>query len=449
MNAYRKSLDLIYNLSGRETGLRLDLRLERVSAALALFDDPQHRFRVCHVAGTNGKGSTAAMMHAVLSAQGHRVGLYTSPHLESFTERIRVGRRRITQAAVASLVREVAERTGRAAIALSFFEFVTVMAFLHFARHEVDVAVVEVGLGGRLDATNVVRPSVCVVTTISRDHEHFLGTRIGDIAREKGGIIKAGVPVVFGALPPAASRVLRRIAREREAPMREWGKDFSVAPRPPDRFDYHGREWRLDGLRLGLRGGYQRHNAGVALAALEALNAVLPVGAEAVRAGLASVRWAGRFELLPGTPPVLLDGAHNLGGVEALVNEARGLFGGGKVRLLFASMGDKGWPAMLRALCAVSREVVLTRNPSPRGAPLEALRGAVPPGLPVTVVEDPAEAISGLMTDRRRRDDPILVAGSLYLVGTVRAALSSRRRGPAAEAVTQDNRSAAGRDPRG
>ncbi len=437
MNAYRKSLDFIFNLSGRETDLRLDLRLERVSAALALFDHPQHRFRVCHVAGTNGKGSTAAMIHAVLSAQGHRVGLYTSPHLESFTERIRVGRRPIPQAAVVALVREVAERTRYADIALSFFEFVTVMAFLHFARQEVDGAVVEVGLGGRLDATNVVRPSVCVVTTISRDHERFLGTRIGDIAREKGGIIKPGVPVVFGALPPAARRALRRIAREREAPMREWGKDFSVAPRLPDRFDYHGREWRLEGLRLGVRGEYQRHNAAVALAALEALNGVLPAAAKAVRAGLASVRWPGRLELLPGTPPVLLDGAHNPGGVHTLVREIPGLLGFGRVRLLFASMGDKGWRSMLRALCAVSREVVLTRNPSARGAAPETLRAAVPRGLPVTVVEDPAEAIFGLMAHRQGRDDPVLVTGSLYLVGAVRAAVLHYRSGQVAEVGTQ------------
>ncbi len=448
MNAYRKSLDLIFNLSGRETDLRHDLRLQRVSAPLALFDNPQHRFCVCHVAGTNGKGSTAAMIHAVLSAQGHRVGLYTSPHLEAFTERIRVGRRPIPQAAVTSLVREVAEKTRQASIALTFFEFVTVMAFLHFARQEVDAAVVEVGLGGRLDATNVVRPSVCVVTTISRDHERFLGTRIGDIAREKGGIIKTGVPVVFGALPPAAKRMLHRIAREREAPIREWRKDFSVVLRLPDRFDYHGREWRLEGLRLGLRGEYQRHNAGVALAALEILNAVLPVSAKAVRRGLASVRWPGRFELLPGIPPVLLDGAHNPGGVETLVDEVRGLFGDRKVRLLFASMGDKGWRSMLRALCAVSREVVLTRNPSPRGAAPEALRAAVPRGLPVTVTEDPAEAIARLMKDRRRHDDPILVAGSLYLVGAVRAVVLRRRRDQAAATVTRDNASAAGRGPR-
>ena len=429
VNAYRKSLDFIFNLSGRETDLRLDLRLERVSAALALFGDPQHRFRVCHVAGTNGKGSTAAMIHAVLSAQGHRVGLYTSPHLEAFTERIRVGKRPITQAAVVALVREVAERTRRAAIALSFFEFVTVMGFLHFARQEVDAAVVEVGLGGRLDATNVVHPSACVVTTIARDHERFLGARLDAIAREKGGIIKTGAPVVLGALPPAARRELRRIARAREAPVREWGRDFSVTAREPGRFDYRGAEWRLEGLRSGLPGEYQRHNAGVALAALECLGDALPVSEKSVRSGLASARWPGRLEIVPGRPTVLLDGAHNPAAAAVLAGEVRGFLGHRKVRLLFGSMADKDWRPMLAALCAVAREVVLTRTPTARGAAPEALAAAVPAGLPVTVEPDPAAALTRLMKDQRRRDAPILVAGSLYLVGAVRAgALTPRSR---------------------
>ena len=169
MTSYQKSLDFIYHLRGAE----IDLRLERVLQALSLFDHPQDRFRVCHVAGTNGKGSTAAMIHSVLSAGRYRAGLYTSPHLVDFTERIRIGKRRITRAAVTALVREIAERTRQASLCLTFFEFATVMAFLHFARERVEVAVVEVGLGGRLDATNVVHPDVCVITTIARDHERF------------------------------------------------------------------------------------------------------------------------------------------------------------------------------------------------------------------------------------------------------------------------------------
>ena len=417
MTSYQKSLDFIYNLRGAE----IDLRLERVSEALSLFGNPQNRFRVCHVAGTNGKGSTAAMIHSVLSAGRYRAGIYTSPHLADFTERIRVGKRPIARAAVVALVREIADRTAQASLCLTFFEFATVMAFLHFAREGVEVAVVEVGLGGRLDATNVVHPDVCVITTIARDHERFLGTRIGSIAREKGGIIKTGVPLVCGALPAAAGRVIRQIARSRGVPVRRWGKDFSVTPHDDRRFDYHGGEWALERLSLCLRGEYQRHNAGVALAALETLHTVLPVRENAIRAGLESVAWPGRLEVLPGRPTIILDGAHNDGAVEALVNEIPGLLGGRKVRLLFGSMRDKDWSSMLAALCAVSREVVLTRTPTERGADPSSLSSALPPGLPATVVDDPVAALSRLAADRRRRDDPILVAGSLYLVGAVRA----------------------------
>ncbi len=417
MTSYQQSLDFIYNLRGAE----IDLRLDRVSQALSLFDHPQNRFRVCHVAGTNGKGSTAAMIHSVLSAGRYRVGLYTSPHLADFTERIRIGKRRITRAAVVALVREVAERTRQASLCLTFFEFATVMAFLHFARERVEVAVVEVGLGGRLDATNVVHPDVCVITTIARDHERFLGARIGSIAREKGGIIKPGVPLVCGALPPAAQRVVHRIARSRGVWVYRWGKDFSVTPHDGRRFDYCGRERSWNRLNLSLRGEYQRHNAGVALASLETLHGVLPVHEDAVRSGLRSVAWPGRLEVLSGSPTIILDGAHNDGAVAALIKEMPELLGGRKVRLLFGSMRDKDWSSMLTALCGVSMEVVLTRLPTERGADPSALSAALPRGLPATMVDDPVAAIAGLVADRQRHDDPILVAGSLYLVGAVRA----------------------------
>ena len=417
MTSYQKSLDFIYHLRGAE----IDLRLERVLQALSLFDHPQDRFRVCHVAGTNGKGSTAAMIHSVLSAGRYRAGLYTSPHLADFTERIRIGKRRITRAAVTALVREIAERTRQASLCLTFFEFATVMAFLHFARERVEVAVVEVGLGGRLDATNVVHPDVCVITTIARDHERFLGARIGSIAREKAGIIKPGVPLVCGALPPAAQRVVHRIARSRGVGVYRWGKDFTATPHDDRRFDYRGRERSWDRLHLSLRGEYQRHNAGVALASLETLHPVLPVHEKAVRSGFRSVAWPGRLEVLPGSPAIILDGAHNDGAVAALVKEMPGLLGGRKVRLLFGSMRDKDWSSMLPALCGVSREVVLTRTPTERGADPRALSSALPRGLPATTVDDPVAALAGLAADRRRRDDPILVAGSLYLVGAVRA----------------------------
>lgn len=421
MSSYRKSLDFIYNLRGAETrGAEFDLRLERVARVLSLFGNPQEAFRVCHVAGTNGKGSTAAMIHSVLAAGRHRVGLYTSPHLTDFAERIRVGRRCIARAAVVALVREIADRTGQASLSLTFFEFATVMAFLHFARQRVHAAVVEVGLGGRLDATNVVQPSVCVITTISRDHERFLGTRIASIASEKAGIVKSGVPLVCGDLPPTARRVIEKIARSRGAPVYRWGRDYSVTPHDHGRFDYRGPTWSMDGLRLPLHGEYQRHNAAVALAAVEVLHRELPVRERSVRCGLSAVAWPGRFEVLPGRPTIILDGAHNRGGVEALVTGTRTLLGNRKVRLLFGSMLDKDWSSMLPALCAVAGEVVLTRTPTERGADPEALKSALPRGMPATVVDDPVKAITGLVADRRRRNAPILVAGSLYLLGAVR-----------------------------
>ena len=406
MNDYRNSLDFLYNLRGAE----IDLRLERVAQALALFGDPQDSFRVVHVAGTNGKGSTAAMIHSVLHAEGYRAGLYTSPHLTDFTERIRVGKRLVSRAAVTALVREVADGTSRASLSLTFFEFATVMAFLHFARESVEVAVVEVGLGGRLDATNVVHPSVSVITTISRDHERFLGTRLESIAREKGGIIKPGVPVVCGDLRPAARRVIHRIARSRKARVYQWGEDFAVTRRGRRRFAYRGREWRVDDLKDRLAGEFQRHNAALALASLELLQAELPVREASLRAGIESVSWPGRFEILPGSPAIILDGAHN-----------RGLLDDVKVRLLFGSMFDKEWPSMLRALSRVCSEVVLTRTPTERGADPRSLSAALPRTLPARIVDDPVAALSALAADRRRSDEPILVAGSLYLVGAVRA----------------------------
>jgi len=195
MDAYSETLYRIYNLRG---GV-IDLRLDRMDQALALFGHPEKQFPSFHIAGTNGKGSTAAMIHRILSLAGYRTALYTSPHLVCFTERIRVDDVEISPEEVVELAEEVRDRTAAAAVALTFFEFVTVMGFVHFARQEVDVAVVEVGLGGRLDATNLVKPLVSVITTISKDHEAYLGSDLLSIAREKGGIIKPGVPLVAGA----------------------------------------------------------------------------------------------------------------------------------------------------------------------------------------------------------------------------------------------------------
>jgi dihydrofolate synthase/folylpolyglutamate synthase len=273
MDSYSEILNTIYNLRG---GV-IDLRLDRMKQALSLFDHPEREFPSFHIAGTNGKGSTAAMLHRILFQSGYNVALYTSPHLVSFTERIRVGDEEIAPNEVVGLADEIWARTNVANVPLTFFEFVTVMAFIHFARRKVDVAVIEVGLGGRLDATNLVEPLVSLISTISKDHEAYLGSDLLSIAREKAGIIKGSVPVVCGALPTEVAALLKNIADQYNAPSYFLGRDFTFSLKNEDRLDYRGINWCLNDLDLALRGRHQKRNAALALAGLELAKNDFPV----------------------------------------------------------------------------------------------------------------------------------------------------------------------------
>lgn len=421
MRSYEETLDYIFNLRGGE----IDLRLKRVEDALALFDHPERRFRSFHIAGTNGKGSTAAMLQRILCAQGYRAGLYISPHVASFSERIRAGEREISTEEVVGLAALLEERLERAGIGLTFFEFVTVMAFVYFAWSDVEVAVVEVGMGGRLDATNVIRPEVSLITTIAKDHEAYLGSDLGSIAREKGGIIKAGVPLVAGAFAPEVEGVLKDIARDNGARSFFLGRDFSVRVNDDGRFDYAGLDWRLADLDLALRGRYQRANAALALAALEAAQRSFAVSERAVREGLRTVSWPGRFEIVSTEPTVILDGAHNDEGIAALVREIGYFQGDKKVRVLFAAMADKDWPRMLEQLATVASEIVLTRAPMARSADPQRLAAALPREAPRRIIESPVEA-ARYLRECAAPTDTIVVAGSLYLLGSVRPWLLAR-----------------------
>ena len=423
MASYSDTLNYIFNLRGGE----IDLRLHRVEQALSLFGHPERRYPAFHIAGTNGKGSTAAMLQRILSAQGYRAALYTSPHIASFTERIRIGDREISPEQVVELAELVRDRSAIAGIGLTFFEFVTVVAFLYFAWSGVDVAVVEVGLGGRLDATNVLLPEVAVITTVSMDHEAYLGSDVLSIAREKGGIIKEGVPVVGGAFLPQVENVLREIAAAKRATPFFLGRDFSVDLKDSDRFDYSGLEWKLADLSLALRGRYQRGNAAIALGALEVARVAFPVSETAIREGLETVIWPGRLEVISNHPTVILDGAHNGEGFRALVSEIRHFQGEKKVRLLFASMGDKDWPFMLKELSGVASEVVLTRVAMERCADPHRVAETLPQEMPVRIIEKPVEAAEYLFGSAVM-SETILVAGSLYLLGEVRPCLVAAAR---------------------
>jgi len=435
MASYSETLEYIFNLRGGE----IDLRLHRVERVLSLFGHPERRYPAFHIAGTNGKGSVAAMLHRILAAEGYRVALYTSPHVVSFTERIRVGDQEISQEEVVELAEEIKRRSAKEGVGLTFFEFVTVMALVYFARRKVEVAVVEVGLGGRLDATNLVLPSVSIITTISKDHEAYLGNDLLSIAREKGGIIKEGVPVVCGSLPPEVAEFLREMAGLKGSASYFLGSDFSFAIKDGGLFDYKGLNWNLKGLSLALQGRYQRGNAALVLKALEVGKKDFPVKEGALREGLRTVFWPGRFEVVRRHPMVILDGAHNGEGVKVLVDEIRNFLGVKKVKLLFAVMEDKDWAYMLGELAEVASEAVLSRVPMQRGADPWRVREVIGEKIPAIVLEEPAKALRFVL-ERAGPEDVVLVTGSLYLLGEVRPVLVEEALGQSSEGQFADVR---------
>ncbi len=415
MTEYDRTVEWLYAL---EAARGMDFKLERVSLTLQRLGDPQGCFPILHVAGTNGKGSVAAMMHAMLSAAGYRVGLYTSPHLIDLTERICIGAEEIEPAEVVGLAADVRAAAAARGIDLTFFEILTVMAFLHFARRRVDAAVVEVGLGGRLDATNVVDPAVAVVTTIGCDHTEWLGDTLAQIAAEKGGIIKPGRPVVLGRIDGEALDVLVRIAAERGAPLLARGSAYRGGAGPGVHFE--GLGWHLRELDIALRGEHQRDNAATALAALAAVRDRLPVGEAAIRRGLATVHWPGRLDVVASEPLTVLDGAHNLDGTKALGRALPELVAGRPVHVLFAVMGDKDWRPMVDHLAPRCASAVVTEVLRPRGAPAAIVADAFRRHCPTAAEPDPVRAWR-LIATHARPNEAILATGSLFLVGALYA----------------------------
>jgi dihydrofolate synthase/folylpolyglutamate synthase len=414
MLTYHETLDFLYHLEVE----RMDLKLERVAAALQLCGSPQHRFPALHIAGTNGKGSTAALLHAVLSAAGYRVGLFTSPHLIDFCERIRLGTECISAQDVVDEVAAIRARVEPAGIRLTPFEMMTVLAFCAFAGAQLDVAVVEVGLGGRLDATNVLSPLVSVITGIGLDHQAYLGSSLADIAREKGGIIKPGVPVVIGKVEAESCDLLCTLARYAGSAVRLYGQDFTVSDHSSEGMTYQGSAGRLANLRLGLRGRFQHQNAAVALAALEMIRAPFPVSEDDLRLGLRTATWPGRLDVVSEHPLVVLDGAHNPQAIETLSAELPSILQGRRVKLLFSVMRDKDWRAMVPMLTRITDEVVVTHVQQARAEDPARLQAAFAPFCPVRVVTDAREACQQLMTDAGP-GDAVVVCGSLFLVGEV------------------------------
>jgi dihydrofolate synthase / folylpolyglutamate synthase len=412
--------ETIAYLQGLEVAKGWDFRLDRIQAALELRGRPERRFRALHVAGTNGKGSTAAMLEAVLRAGGWRTGLYTSPHLRDFAERMRAGGLAIPHEAMVDLVDELRDALGRAAIDLTQFELTTLVVFEWFAQIGVEIAVVEVGLGGRLDATNVIEPLVAGITSIGRDHEAFLGRDLAGIAREKAGVAKPGVPLVVGPVAPDIEAVIAAVAREVGAPLVAI-RHASTLDAGPDGLTYRGPGVAWDGIRLSLDGAFQRDNARTALTMLALVRDTVRIGIEAIREGLAMTWWPGRLARIVGAPEVVVDGAHNPDGVAALARELPRLRRGRPTTLVFAAMADKEWRAMLETLVPHVTRVVATRVGRRGCDPAEIARAFVG-RIPIEVVE-PATAAVAHARATSTPADMVLVAGSLVLAGDAYAAI--------------------------
>jgi dihydrofolate synthase / folylpolyglutamate synthase len=420
---YAQVLDLLACRGNEVQGMHLGLH--RMSRVLDALGNPQAAFPVLHIAGTNGKGSVAAMSESILRHAGWKTGLYTSPHLLKVGERIRVDNIVIGARHLANIAGRVVAaekrllRSGRLDRPLTYFEFLTTCAFEHFAASAVKIAVVEVGLGGRLDATNVVRPRVCVITGVSYDHRQILGDTIPEIAVEKAGIIKPGVPVISGCRNRAARRTIAKVARERAAPLLEISRDFDIEILRQQ----HGRciinlttpSGSYRQLRLGLAGVHQAWNAAIAVGAIEALQGPA-VSRSALRRGLATAEWPGRMDCYRARRRTLLDGAHNPEGADIL----RAYLLDRKeteIHLVFGIMGDKDAAGMGSRLFPLAAQIHLAPPASPRSMRPSDIAACFPRARHRMHLHSCAQEALRAAWDGCPEDGLVVVTGSLYLIG--------------------------------
>jgi dihydrofolate synthase/folylpolyglutamate synthase len=427
-----------------------DLRLDRMRALLDLFDNPHQRLRIVHIAGSKGKGSTAAMLAAVLHHAGYRTGLFTSPHLEHVEERIQVNASPILADDLARHMARIRsaclhlDALAPDTVGVTFFEIITALGFLHFVEQQADITILEVGLGGRLDATNVCDPLLSIITGIGFDHVQQLGSTLARIAFEKAGIIKPFRPVLSGTILPEPRQVIEQIARDRNAPLRLLNRDFHYTYHPgqitaaadhPPRVAIHTtrRTWPL--MPLKLLGEHQAANAALVIAAVEELQQQgFLIPDEAVAAGLQEVHWPARFEIVRRRPLVILDCAHNLASTQALLDTLQSTIplpatnGAPPPRrhLIFACSQDKDIADMLRLLEPHFHHAYLTRyQNSPRYTPPEQLAQILAETgiLPHTVCPDATDAWNQALT-HAAPNDLICITGSVFLAGEIRPYLT-------------------------
>lgn len=415
---YDRCLDTMYAL-GR---FGIVLGLDTMTAILEKLGNPHKAMKCIHVAGTNGKGSVVSTLSHILHKAGYTTGLYTSPHLVTFNERIAINNENISDDEVIEAYYAV-EKANTGERSATFFEIATAMAFYMFKKKNVDYALIETGMGGRLDATNIVSPILSIITNISLEHKDYLGSTLTAIAGEKAGIIKPGIPVVSGVRQPSVVSVIEETARENEAPCYLFKKAFNVRRSSvKGRFTYSGIHHTWTDMETKLLGRHQADNAALSLAACEVLMDQIPgLEEQVIREGLTETRWAGRLEVVSEKPTVLVDGAHNLMAINTLADFLKETYPGKTITLLTGILDDKAYDAMFKRLLPLCRRVILVKAQSERSIdPKNLMEVASQLCEDARIIEDIPEAIQ-FARENSSPDDVICISGSLYVVGEAKA----------------------------
>ena len=434
MITYTEALDYIYDL----TKYGIKLGLENVKLLLFLLGNPHRKMKIIHVAGTNGKGSTSSLISSILQSDGYKVGLYTSPHLVDFTERIKINNKQIGRKKVSELLERIKPSIDKVANTPSyghptFFEVITSLAFLYFFEEQIDFLVLEVGLGGRLDATNICEPLISVITHVDYDHMDKLGNSLKEIAREKGGIIKAGGIVISSTQYNEVYKEIKKIAKEKKSLIYSTGKEINYKIVKSDTkgviFDLKGIYHNYKNLHTPLLGRHQADNAATAITTVEALkNKGINISEKAIRDGLEKVKWTGRLEIIQFKPTLVLDGAHNPSGVKVARDALKEIFSYQRLILVLAIFADKDYKKMIQVLAPDADLIIATKAKNPRAASPQAIAKEAAQYMSkdkIIVTEDIPQAINCALSNSNE-DDLICIIGSLYTVGEAKGYFDSK-----------------------
>jgi dihydrofolate synthase/folylpolyglutamate synthase len=417
MMEYSDALSYLYGLEK----FGMVFGLENIKWLLNLIDNPHSRFKTVHIGGTNGKGSVASMLSHILKEAGYRVGKYTSPHLLSFKERITVNEECISEKEVTELTETIKKRVEEKDRErfFTFFDFTTALAFEYFFRKKTDISIIEVGLGGRFDSTNVIDPAISIITNISYDHTQYLGEDIADITKEKAGIIKGNTPVITGAQGISA-QIIWATAKELKSPVYSLHRDFSYKKTGDQMMSYAGIKEKIENLSINLMGDHQFINGAISLCAAEVLSSSgFSVKEDSIRNALANIKWQGRLEVVNTNPTIILDGAHNPDSAEVLAEFFKSHYTDKKKILIFGVMKDKDYRKIIEKIVPFTDKVILTRPATERALPPEEIEGYVKNPF---ITED---VRSALIKAKAIADENslILVTGSFYTIGEAKTTI--------------------------